>query len=62
MFDAFYIYTYYQNREGNLARVYITCTEKGDFLGNIHGDQNYVPVEFAGAVTAVLFYVSIGLP
>jgi hypothetical protein len=62
MFDAFYIYSYYQRRDGN--PVYIRCGEIRDiFDGNdIHGDQNYVPVEFAGAVTAVLFYVSIRLP
>lgn len=60
MFDAFYIYTYYQLREGN--NVYIVCQASIDEIIDIHGDQNFVPVEFAGAVTAVLFYVSIGLP
>lgn len=60
MFDAFYIYTYYQRREGN--NVYIVCQASIDGIIDIHGDQNFVPVEFAGAVTAVLFYVSIGLP
>lgn len=59
MFDAFYIYTYYQNRNNN--PVYITCIAIFDGV-DIHGDQNFVPVEFAGAVTAVLFYVSIRLP
>ena len=59
MFDAFYIYTYYQRREGN--NVYVICQAFIDGV-DIHGDQNFVPVEFAGAVTAVLFYVSIGLP
>ena len=62
MFDAFYIYSYYQSRDGNMP--YIKCGENGDILGrfDIHGDQNFVPVEFAGAVTTVLFYVSIRLP
>ena len=62
MFDAFYIYTYYQTRDGN--QVYIRCSEIGDLLGglDIHDDQNFVPVEFAGAVTTVLFYVSVWLP
>ena len=61
MFDAFYIYTYYQSREGNVP--YIICSERGDLFGlDIHGDQNFVPVEFAGAVTTVLFYVRIWLP
>lgn len=61
MFDAFYIYTFYQNRANN--PVYITCSEKFDHLGlDIHGDQSFAPVEFAGAVTAVLFYVSVRLP
>ncbi len=62
MFDAFYIYTYYQTRDDN--PVYIRCGEIRDISNgfDIHGDQNYVPVEFAGAVTAVLFYVSIRLP
>ena len=62
MFDAFYIYAYYQQRRED--QLYIICSEVGDFFGNIdiHGDQNFAPVEFAGAVTAVLFYVSIGLP
>lgn len=62
MFDAFYIYSYYQNRDNN--PVYIQCIAILDWIdGNdIHGNQNFVPVEFAGVVTAVLFYVSIRLP
>lgn len=63
MFDAFYIYTFYQSRANN--QLYIVCSEAVDFFGDggidIHGDQAFVPVEFAGAMTAVLFYVSIGL-
>ena len=55
MFDAFYIYAHYQGND-----VYVLCGERGDLSGiNIHGDQNFVPVEFAGAVVTVLFYVSI---
>ena len=57
MFDAFYIYMYYKGRDGQLTHV--LCGERGDFGGlDIHGDQNFVPVEFAGAVATVLFYVS----
>ena len=58
MFDGFYIYTYYQTRDGN--QPYITCFERVDGQQlNIHGDQNFAPVEFAGAATTVLFYVSV---
>ena len=64
MFDAFYIYTFYQIRANNLDQLYILCGEIQDFSGgpDIHGDQSFAAVEFAGAVTAVLFYVSIRLP
>lgn len=39
----------------------MTCGERVDVNGglDIHGDLNFVPVEFAGAVATVLFYVSI---
>lgn len=60
MFDAFYIYYYYQTR--NNRAVHVLCGELVDVLGglNIHGNQNFVPVEFAGAITTVVFYVSVG--
>lgn len=59
MFDAFYIYMYYQRRGSRTFHV--TCGERVDVNGglDIHGDLNFVPVEFAGAVATVLFYVSI---
>ena len=57
MFDAFYIYTYYRQRNGSLSQ-YITCIDHRDLLNtDIHGEKNFAPVEFAGAVTTVLFYV-----
>ena len=59
MFDAFYIYMYYQRR-GNRS-FHVTCGENSDVNGglDIHGKLNFVPVEFAGAVATVLFYVSL---
>lgn len=61
MFDALYIYDYYQRRDERA--VYVRCSELGDVLPlDIHGDQKFVPVEFAGAMTTVLFYVSVNAP
>ena len=60
MFDAFYIYTHYQLK--NDGGVHVLCGEVNDFLGlDIHAEHKFVPVEFAGAVTTVLFYVSLPL-
>ena len=57
MFDAFYIYSHYRQRSNGLSQ-YVICMERFDSINlDIHGDQNFVPVEFAGAVTTVLFYV-----
>lgn len=61
MFDAFYIYSHYQRRNTDLSQ-YVLCGEAIDLLTlDIHGQQNFVPVEFAGVVTTVLFYVSMPL-
>ena len=59
MFDAVYIYMYYQRRDGR--SFHVICGETTDVSGglDIHGALNFVPVEFAGAVTTVLFYVSV---
>ena len=61
MFDAFYIYMYYQRMGGR--PFHVTCGEKVDVSASggldIHGNLNFVPVEFAGAVTTVFFYVSV---
>lgn len=58
MMDAFYIYTHYRTRNG--GDLYVLCGEVRDLsLGlDIHGQQNFIPVEFAGAIATVLFYVS----
>ena len=57
MFDAFYIYSHYRQRNEDLSQ-YITCIDNRDWPNlDIHGEQNFAPVEFAGAVTTILFYV-----
>lgn len=61
MFDAIYIYMYYQRR--NRGSFHVMCGEITDVSGglDIHGALNFVPVEFAGAVATALFYVSVAL-
>ena len=60
MLDAFYIYTHHQLRNG--GNIHVLCVEVNDAFGlDIHADHKFVPVEFTGAVTTVLLYVSLNI-
>ena len=52
--DGIAIYDYHNDN------VNIDCSDARDPLSNdIHKELNYIPVEFAGLVTSMLFFVSL---
>ena len=49
--DGIAIYNYHQD-------INLSCKDSRISSTDIHGDLNFIPVEFAGAVTSLMFYVS----
>lgn len=56
--DGLLIYMFHQ---GNNNTVTLTCSDAQNTneANIIHGEQNYVIIEFAGALAAVAFYVRL---
>ena len=55
-FDATIIYSFYRSGSGDIN---IRCTDVRSLGSDIHLELRHIPVEFAGAITSVVFYVSV---
>ena len=63
-FDGLSIYQYYQISDGASSNgsVNIQCLDlrfHNETVGDVNGEDFYITIEFAGALTSVVFYVSI---
>lgn len=65
-FDGLNIYQYYRIADGevgtlNNGSVNIQCLDlrfHNETVGDVNGEDFYITIEFVGALTSVIFYVS----
>ncbi len=56
--DGLGIYRYYQAQNTALTLFYCTDIYGLVIPPDIHDGENYIPIEFAGVIVALVFYVS----